>query len=126
MLKLEKVLAANPKFSALSISEQRFHVASSMTERDLQEVDAAILAAHNNAKKVQQALHSGDWTPSTAINVEKTRSFLYDQFVKFKESATPNWTAGLQKATAEVHLEVAVLEAGANNFFEYNMLTFHQ
>ena len=112
MMNLEKVLSKNPKFSALSISEQRMHVASSMTERDHQEVDAAILAAHSHAQRVQTALRDGDYTIFTATNVEKSRSFLYEQFVNFKKSAASSWTAALQRATAEVHLEIAVLEAG--------------
>lgn len=110
-MNLEKVLSDNPKFSALSISEQRMHVASSMTEKDHQEVDAAILAAHSHAQKVQAALRDGNYTVFTAMNVEKSREFLYEQFLIFKKTAA-SWTAALQRATAEVHLEIAVLEAG--------------
>lgn len=117
MLNLEKVLAANPKFSALSIDEQRQHL--SLSELDQQEVEAAILAAHSNAQKVQTALRTGEYTPATATSVEKTRSFLFPQFVKFKEGALPCWTAALQRDTAEVHLEVAILEAGEQqNLYE--------
>lgn len=112
MANLEKVLSANPKFSALSISEQRIHVASSMTERDHQEVDAAILAAHSHAQKVQAALRDGEYTVFTAMSVEKHRAFLYEQFVNFKKTEDSSWTAALQKAAADVHLEIAVLEAG--------------
>lgn len=110
MLHLEKILAANPKFSALSLDEQRQHL--SLTEKDQQEVDAAILAAHSHAQKVLAALVTGEYTPATATSVEKTRSFFFPQFVQFKQNAAPSWTANLQKSAAEVHLEVAVLEAG--------------
>lgn len=112
MLLLEKELADNPTFSSLSLEEQRHHLASSMTDVDRQEVEAALLAAYRGAQRVHTAVQVGAYPPAAASSVEKTKPFIFPQFVKFKNDATPGWTARLQKSAAEVHLEVAVLEAG--------------
>lgn len=115
MIQLEKVLAENPKFHALSITEQRIHLESSWSDEDRQEVEAAILAAHSYAQRVQSALLAGEFSARNTSSVEKSPDFLFDQFVKFKPNVPATWTAKLQLSTAEVHLEIAVLEAGARD-----------
>ena len=107
---LEKMLSKNPKFSTLSLDEQRLHIC--LTESDSLEVEAAMLAAQKNAEEVQAALRSGEYDSSNALLVENDEKFLYPQFMKFKEGAQTSWTASLQKAAGEVHLEIALLEAG--------------
>lgn len=106
---LERILADNPKFSALSLDEQRQHI--TLSEKDLLEVEAAILAAHNEAVKVHDALWTKGYVPYNAITVENNEAFIYSQFSLFKQAYSPTWKIGLQKATGEVHLEIAILEA---------------